>query len=225
MRDVYHDELDAVGRSLLDMTALVRAAMERATNALLDGDLAGAEWVISEDARIDALRQDLEERTFLLLARQQPVATDLRVLVSSLRVVADLERMGDLALHIAKVARMRYPEIAVPLELRDVISQMGEVALSLVDKVGAVIEGRDVALAQAIEVEDDSMDALHRKLFTLLLSDNWSHGTEAAIDMTLLGRYYERYADHAVAVARRVVYIVTGHRPDPITDGLNQFTG
>jgi phosphate transport system protein len=144
------------------------------------------------------------------------VATDLRVLITSLYMVQDLERMGDLALHVAKVTRLRYPEIAVPNDIRDVISQMGEVALSLVAKVGDVIDGRDIELAQAIEIEDDSMDALHRKLFTLLLSPNWSHGTEAAIDMTLLGRYYERYADHAVAVARRVVFIVTGERPEPI---------
>ena len=225
MRDIYHDELDDIAKTLVTMTELIRTAMERATNALLDGDLAGAERVISDDPRVDAVREDLEERTFQMIARQQPVATDLRVLVSTLHLVADLERMGDLALHIAKVARMRYPEIAVPIELRDVISQMGEVALSLVDKVGAVIEGRDVALAHAIEVEDDSMDALHRKLFTLLLSDKWMHGIEAAIDMTLLGRYYERYADHAVAVARRVVFIVTGQRPEPITSGLSQFSG
>jgi len=190
--------------------------MERATNALLDGNLAVAEQVMTGDAAIDAIRADLEERTFQLMARQQPVASDLRVLITTLHLAADLERMGDLALHIAKVARMRYPEIAVPDELRDVISQMGAVALSLVNKVAEVVEGRDVALAQAIEAEDDSMDALHRKLFTLLLSPNWSHGTEAAIDMTLIGRYYERYADHAVAVARRVVFIVTGRMPEPL---------
>ena len=216
MRDIYHDELDDIGQSLVRMTEMVRAAMECATNALLDGNLAGAERVISNDPQIDALRGDLEERSFQLIARQQPVATDLRVLMTSVHLIADLERMGDLALHIAKIARMRFPEIAVPVELRDVISQMGDVALSLVDKVAEVIKGRDIALAQAIEIEDDSMDALHRKLFTLLLSDNWTHGIEAAIDMTLLGRYYERYADHAVAVARRVVFILTGERPEPI---------
>ena len=199
--------------------------MERATNALLDGDLAGAERVISEDPHIDALRDELEDRTFRMVAQQQPVATDLRVLLATTHLVTDLERMGDLALHVAKVARMRFPEIAVPEELRDVISQMGSVALSLVDKVGDVIDGRDVALAQAIEVEDDSMDALHRKLFTLLLSPNWSHGIEAAIDMTLLGRYYERYADHAVAVARQVVFIVTGQMPEPLSTGISQFSG
>ena len=220
MRDLYHDELDGIGSSLLTMTAQVTTAMERATNALLDGNLAGAERVISDDPAVDAIRADLEERTFQLMARQQPVASDLRLLITTLHLAADLERMGDLALHIAKVARMRYPEIAVPQELRDVISQMGTVALSLVDKVGQVIEGRDVALAQALEAEDDSMDALHRKLFTLLLSPNWNHGTEAAIDMTLIGRYYERYADHAVAVARRMIFIVTGSMPEPLNSAI-----
>jgi phosphate transport system protein len=216
MRDIYHDELDGIGNSLVAMTQLVRAAMERATNALLDGDLSGAERVISDDPRIDALRQDLEERSFQMIARQQPVATDLRVLVTTLHVAADLERMGDLARHIAKVARMRFPEIAVPEELRDVISQMGAVALSLVDKVREVIEGRDIELAEAVEVEDDSMDALHRKLFTLLLAPRWTHSVEAAVDMTLIGRYYERYADHAVSVAQRIVFIVTGEHPEPL---------
>jgi phosphate transport system protein len=216
MRKIYHDELDEVGATLITMSKMVGVAMQRATSALLDGDLAGAESVISADPEVDALREETERRCFQLIARQQPVATDLRVLITSLYMVQDLERMGDLALHVAKVARLRYPEIAVPNDIRDVISQMGEVALSLVGKVGDVIDGRDIELAQAIEVEDDSMDALHRKLFTLLLSPNWSHGTEAAIDMTLLGRYYERYADHAVAVARRVVFIVTGERPEPI---------
>jgi phosphate transport system protein len=216
MRDIYHDELDDIGKSLVTMTQLVRAAMERATSALLDGDLSGAERVISDDPRIDALREDLEGRSFQMIARQQPVATDLRVLVTTLHIAADLERMGDLARHIAKVARMRFPEVAVPRELRDVISQMGAVALSLVDKVQEVIEGRDIELAEAVEAEDDSMDALHRKLFTLLLAPHWAHNLETAIDMTLIGRYYERYADHAVSVAQRIVFIVTGQRPEPL---------
>ena len=216
MRDIYHDELDDIGNSLVAMTQLVRAAMERATNALLDGDLSGAERVISDDPRIDALREDLEERSFQMIARQQPVATDLRVLVTTLHVAADLERMGDLARHIAKVARMRFPEVAVPAELRDVISQMGAVALSLVDKVQGVIEGRNVELAEAVEIEDDSMDALHRQLYTLLLGPRWTHSVEAAVDMTLIGRYYERYADHAVSVAQRIVFIVTGKHPEPL---------
>jgi phosphate transport system protein len=215
MRDIYHDELDDIGKRVVEMTNLVAIAMERATQALLDANLALADQVIADDRRIDNLRSELEDRTFQLIAQQQPVATDLRVLISTIHLAADLERMGDLAHHVAKIARLRHPDIAVPPEARDVISQMGEVAASLVTKVADVVDGRDIALAQAIEQEDDSMDALRRKLFTLVLSPRWAHGTEAAIDMTLLGRYYERYADHAVAVARRTIFIVTGERPVP----------
>ena len=203
------------------MIRLVAVAMEQATGALLDADLNRAERVIEADARVDYLRTDLEDRAFQMIARQQPVATDLRVLVTTLHLVADLERMGDLALHVAKIARLRFPELAVPEEARDVIKQMGDVAHSLVLKVADVVDGRDISLANAIEAEDDSMDALRRKLFTLVLSPRWAHGTEAAIDMTLLGRYYERYADHAVAVARRTIFIVTGERPVPAANGVS----
>ena len=213
MRDVYHGELDEIADKVVEMTRLVATMMDQSTRALLDADLETADRALADDVKIDALRDDLEDRSFSLIAQQQPVATDLRVLVSTLHLVADLERMGYLALHIAKIARLRFPEFAVPPEARDVISQMGEVAMSLVHKVASVVSGRDVELAQAIEAEDDSMDALRRKLFTIVLSPQWAHGTEAAIDMTLLGRYYERYADHAVAVARRTIFIVTGERP------------
>ncbi|MGH8960996.1 MAG: phosphate signaling complex protein PhoU [Jatrophihabitantaceae bacterium] len=213
MRDIYHDELDEVGKRVLTMTRSITVAMEQASQALLDADLVLAEQVMADDSRVDAMRTELEDRCFQLLAQQQPVATDLRVVISTIHLASDLERMGDLAIHIAKIARLRYPERAVPPEAKDVISQMAEVALSLVTKVADVVDGRDVALAQAIEAEDDSMDALRRKLFTLVLSANWARGTEAAIDMTLLGRYYERYADHAVSMARRTVFIVTGEHP------------
>jgi phosphate transport system protein len=214
MRDVYHDELDDIGKRVVEMTNCVAVAMDRATQALLDANISLADQVFAGDRRVDALRAELEERCFQLIAQQQPVAMDLRVLIATIHLAADLERMGDLAHHVAKIARLRFPDSAVPPEARDVISQMGEVALSLVHKVADVVDGRDIALAQAIEAEDDSMDALRRKLFTLVLSQNWARGTEAAIDMTLLGRYYERYADHAVAVARHTIFIVTGQRPD-----------
>jgi len=210
MRDIFHDELDDIGKQVIEMTKLVALAMDRATAALLDANVALADQVMQDDPRIDALRDDLNDRAFALMAQQQPVATDLRVLISTVHLSADLERMGDLALHVAKIARLRYPDSAVPPEARDVIAQMGQVAGSLVTKVADVVDGRDVALAQEIEAEDDSMDALRRKLFTIILSPNWSHGTGAAIDLALLGRYYERYADHAVAVARHTIFIVTG---------------
>jgi phosphate transport system protein len=213
MRDIFHDELDEIGSGVVEMTRLVTAAMEQATGALLDTDPRRAERVIADDEKVDRLRRELEDRAFQMIARQQPVATDLRVLVTTMHLVADIERMGDLAIHVAKIARLRFPEPAVPDEARDVIAQMGEVANSLMTKVVDVIEGRDISLAQAIEAEDDSMDALRRKLFTLVLSPRWSHGTESAIDLTLLGRYYERFADHAVAIARRVTFVVTGEYP------------
>ncbi len=217
MRDVFHEELDEVGNQVAEMVRLVGVAMEDATEALLEAKLALAERVIVADAQVDSLRERLEDQIFQMIARQQPVATDLRLLISTLHLTADLERMGDLALHVAKIARLRFPETAVPAEARDVIGQMGKVAHSLVQKVAEVVEGRDVELAIATEAEDDSMDALRRKLFTIVLSPRWTHGTEAAIDLTLLGRYYERYADHAVAVARRTIFIVTGERPGPAT--------
>ena len=226
MRKIYHDELDEIGSTLItDVQAGRRRDAARDQCAARRRSRRRRGGHLGRPRGRRAARRD-RAQCFQIIARQQPVATDLRVLITSLYMVQDLERMGDLALHVAKIARLRYPEIAVPDDIRDVISQMGEVALSLVGKVADVIDGRDIELAQAIEVEDDSMDALHRKLFTLLLSPNWSHGTEAAIDMTLLGRYYERYADHAVAVARRVVFIVTGERPEPIhaapASGLRQ---
>ena len=217
MRQTFHDELDQIGRALVQMNAMVNAAMARATTALLDADLGLAEQVISADGKIDAVRDDLEGKSFDLLARQQPVAGDLRIIVTSLRMVAELERMGDLALHIAKVARMRYPSSAVPAELRETIREMGRVAERIAGKAGDAMAGKDVGLAEELESDDDNMDALHRRLFSILLSDDWAYGIEPAIDMTLIGRYYERFADHAVSVARRVIYLVTGEMPQSAT--------
>lgn len=214
MRDTYHDELDAISTSLVEMTNMVGSAMSRATTALLDADLTLAEKVIANDESVDALYRDIEQRAFDLLARQQPVASDLRVLVTSLRMVADLERMGDNAVHVAKIARRRYPSSAVPPALRSKVLKMGHAAEEIVSKAGSVIAGRDIAMAAELEKDDDVMDELHRQLFRSILDDEWSEGIEAAIDITLAGRYYERFADHAVSVARRVVYLVTGERPD-----------
>jgi phosphate transport system protein len=219
MRETFHGELDQIGRTIVDMSEAVAVAMRDATSALLDADLTLAEKVITEDAEVDRLRDDLEARAFDLLARQQPVAIDLRTVITSLKAVSDLERMGDLALHIAKVARMRYPSSAVPQDVRGTIREMGDVALSIVEKTKQVLEGQDIALAEQLESEDDAMDALHRRLFSTLLS-GWQHGMEPAIDITLIGRYYERYADHAVSVARQTIFLVTGEQP-PLPESIN----
>lgn len=212
MRDAYHEELDSLSDRLVDMTRLVHSALARGTTALLDADLQLAESVISRDAEINAVFAEIESRIFELLATQQPVAVDLRTVISALRMATDLERMGDLAEHLAKVARMRHPDTAVPVELRDAITEMGQIAERLISKAGTCIATRDVGLAKELESDDDAMDRLHRRLFRVLLNGNWPHGIEAAIDLTLIGRYYERYADHAVRVAHDVVYLVTGSR-------------
>jgi phosphate transport system protein len=210
MRNAFHDELDGIGTTLLQIAGLVKVAMNDATFALLTVDLNSAEKVIAADDVIDEIQHELDARTINLMARQQPVASDLRILVTSLRMSADLERMGDLAHHVAKQARMRYPNSAVPAELVPTITAMGLVADKLIDKLSSVMEHRDTMRALEIETDDDEMDRLHRELIGILLSKDWSHGVESAIDMTLLGRYYERFADHAVSIARRVYFSVTG---------------
>jgi len=215
MRDVFEGELKELTDQMIEMTRLVGTAIAQATSAVLDADLALAERVIEADRTLDALQIDLEEKAQVVLIRQQPVATDLRVVMTALRMSADLERMGDLAVHIAKLARMRYPNSAIPPELRGTIIRMGEVAEGIVAKAGSVIATRDMTTASELETDDDVMDSLHRGLFIALLSRDWPHGVEATVDVTLLSRYYERFADHAVSVEQRVVFLVTGERSNP----------
>ena len=192
------------------MTHVVPAAVVRATQALLTADAEIAEKVISDDAVIDAARERVEIRSFELLALQQPVASDLRMLVAGLRMVADLERMGDLSVHVAKVARLRVPQVAVPREIVPTIERMAHLAEKMVGTVAGIIAERDVDGARQLEEDDEEMDQLRRSSFRLMLDDTWPHGVEPAVDIALLGRYYERIADHAVSLARRVVYLVTG---------------
>jgi phosphate transport system protein len=217
MRDAFHDDLDAINQTLVDMSTLVSGAMGHATTALLTANLELAEEVIAEDDRVDTIQHDLDNKTLEVMARQQPVASDLRNLVTSLRMSADFERMGDFAHHIARIARMRYPNSAVPAELALTIQSMGNVAVALNNKVTGLLTSRDTEVALQVERDDDEMDKLHRKLFEVLLDDNWAHGIETAIDMTLLGRYYERFADHAVSVSRRVYFLVTGEYAEKIS--------
>lgn len=216
MRDAYHEELDSIGDGLVEMARQVGSAIGRATTALLDADLNVAEGVIAADEKVDDLQRELENRAIALLARQQPVATDLRIVVTSLRMSADLERSGDLARHVAKLARLRFPETAVPHDLHSTILEMGQLAQRLMAKAAEVIVTKDVDDALQLEADDDRMDELHRTLFQHLLDDRWKHGIETAVDVTLVGRYYERFADHAVSVAKRVVYLVTGEHADEL---------
>jgi phosphate transport system protein len=218
MREAYHDRLGELATQLADMCTMVATAMEQATTALLKADLALAEQVIGDDLAIDAARTEYEEEAYALLALQAPVATDLRTVLAVIHAAESLERMGDLALHVAKAARRRHPNPVLPEEVRPYFEQMGQVAVALARKTEQVIRTQDVELAKQVEHDDDEMDHLHRELFTVLMDRNWPHGVAAAVDVTLLGRFYERFADHAVSVSKRTVFVVTGRMP-----GSDQF--
>lgn len=216
MREAFHEQLDTMFRDLAGICEDVEIAVRLATEALLNGDPSIAERVISGDVEIDRARERVEDSAFLLLSLQQPVASDLRTVVAALRMVSELERMGDLSVHIAKIARLRVPNLAVPAEVVPTVERMAEVAEAMVRRVSTVIADRDLDEARALAHQDEEMDGLRRATFTDLLSAEWSHGVEAAVDIALLGRYYERIADHAVSVANRVVFVVTGENPTSV---------
>jgi len=213
MRSAYFDQLDLIVDELVSMTQQVQQSVARATHALLTADSHVADQVVESDAQIDALRGRIEDQVFELMALQQPVAGDLRMLIAAVRMVADLERMGDLSVHVAKVAQLRNPEIAVPRPMRPTIERMAHVAVHMVGAAGQVIAQRDVEAAERLEADDEEMDELRRRSFRIMLGDDWAYGVEPAIDVALLGRYYERIADHAVSLGRRVVCRVTGQAP------------
>jgi len=214
MRTAYHEQLDSLAELLGEMCGLSGQAMERATQALLQADLVLAEQVITDHEQITERSHRAEENAFVLLALQAPVAGDLRVIVSSIQIVADIDRMGALALHVAKIARRRHPQHALPEEVNGYFAEMGRLAVELGNSAQEVLISRDPQKAARIREEDDAMDDLHRHLFSVLMDRDWKHGVAAAVDVTLLGRFYERFADHAVEVARRVIFQVTGEYPE-----------
>jgi phosphate transport system protein len=213
MREAFHDQLDGIFEDLSEICGQVEVAVREATKALMTGDIHVADQVISNDKAIDAARERVDDTAFALLSLQQPVAGDLRIIVSALRMVSELERMGDLSVHVAKIARLRVPAVAVPEQLRPTMERMAETAEDMVRRVRGIIVDRDVEAAIELGRDDEVMDQLRRRSFTELLSADWEHGVEAAVDIALLGRYYERIADHSVSVANRVVFVVTGDMP------------
>ena len=213
MRVVYNEQMGELGDLLGEMAGLAGTAMERSTRALLEADLALAEQVIDEHEKITDLGAICEEKAFQLLALQGPVAGDLRAVVSGIQIVADIDRMGALALHIAKATRRRHPKHVLPDEVKGYFAEMGRIAVALGAATREILETRDPARAARLHHEDEAMDDLHRHLFTVLMDREWDHGVAAAVDVTLLGRFYERFADHAVEVGRRVIFLVTGKLP------------
>ncbi|MGO1802467.1 MAG: phosphate signaling complex protein PhoU, partial [Microbacteriaceae bacterium] len=195
---------------LVEITDLVTVAIDKATRAFANSDVAIAEEVIADDVRIDELAVSLDELAIEVLARQQPVARDLRIVVFALRVSASLERMGDMAEHIAQLARLRFPERAIPKGLKGTFTKMGERDVEVSRTLSELLRTQDLRLADVIRNADDEVDELHARVFEKVLSDNWKGEPTATVDATLASRYHERFADHAVAVAKKVVYLATG---------------
>ena len=214
MRTVFHEQLDSLTETLSQMCGLAGVAMERATQALLQANLTIAETVIGDHERLARMQTGAEEAAFVLLAVQAPVATDLRTIVGSMQNVADAERMGGLALHVAKIARRRHPASTLPEEVNGYFAEMGRIAVDLGNSAKEVVLSRDPEQAAQISRDDVEMDQLHQQLFALLKDKEWAHGVAAAVDVALLGRFYERFADHAVEIGRRVVFQATGETPD-----------
>lgn len=226
MREVFHQSLEDVQSRLVEIADLVTVAIDRATRAFGTSDVSLAEEVIEADAVIDEKAFELDELAIEILARQQPVARDLRIVVTALRVSASLERMGDMAEHIAQLARSRFPERAIPKGLKSTFTRMGELDVEVARKLAELLRTQDLRIAEAIRDADDDIDELHVSVFEKVLGDSWKGEATATVDATLASRYHERFADHAVSVAKKVVYLATGdwagaddesaHEPTPV---------
>jgi phosphate transport system protein len=210
MREVFQQELHEVQQRLVEVAELVAIAMKQSTDAFQNSDITLAEQVIEDDAKIDELALTLDELSIQILARQQPVARDLRVVVSALRMSANLERMGDMAEHLAQLSRYRFPEKVIAKGLKKTFKEMGELDIKIADKVVKLLKTQDLKHAEAIRDLDDQINALHMSVFDKVLSDTWSGTTMDTVDSTLASRYYERFSDHAISIAKKVKYLSTG---------------
>ncbi|MGB0436736.1 MAG: phosphate signaling complex protein PhoU [Mycobacterium sp.] len=210
MRTEFHHQLDALNTDLAHMCELAGEAMQRATLSLLTVDLDAAEQTITELETLARLRHDVDHAALTLLARQAPVASDLRAVVAAVHIASDADRMGGLAGHVARIVRRRHPESALPSEVVAQFSEIGSLAVDLADDAASVIVDGDPVRASRIRDDDAAMNDMHRRLFSTVMSPQWSHGVPAAVDLVLLGRFYERFADHAVAIAARVLFRSTG---------------
>jgi phosphate transport system protein len=217
MREVFQQELAEVQERLVKISALVATSIENATHAFNQSDVALAEQVIAEDSLIDEAALSLDELAINILARQQPVARDLRVVVSALRISASLERMGDMSEHIAQLARYRFPDKVVPKSLRATFKELGQLDVEIARKLNLLLTTQDMALAEEIRNDDDRIDDLHLSVFDKVLGETWKGGAVDTVDATLASRYHERFADHAVSIAKKVQYLATGDWVVPST--------
>jgi len=210
MTQVFQKELGEVQDRLVDLSESVTEIMEKASMAFLNSDVKKADEAIALAEVSEQRALAIDELAIRILSRQSPVARDLRILVSALRISASLERMGSLAGHIATIARFRYPESAVPEALRKTFSEMGALDCALSRKLTQLLRNTDIDLAKSIQAEDERVDELHRSVFDLVLSSAWKENAMYTVDVTLASRYHERFADHVVDISAKVAYLTTG---------------
>ena len=213
MRTAYHRQLADLMTQLGAMCGVAGAAMKGATQALLEADVVAAEQVIGGHDRLVAMRAQVEKEAFAMLALQQPVARELREVFSAIQIIADVERMGALAVHVAKIARRQYPKHVLPEEVRGCFADMANVAIAMADSAKQVLLSRDRQRAAQLHEQDDAMDELYRHLFIVLIDREWTHSIPVGVETALLGRFYERFADHAVEIGRRVIFMDSGALP------------
>ena len=210
MREVFQTELKEVQDRLVEIAGDATRIMEQASTAFIKSDVTLADQALASADAIHEKALSLDESVIRILARQSPVARDLRILVSALRISASLERMGALAGHIAQIARFRYPGSAIPAALLPTFEEMGKLDLELGKKVVTLLKNTDVDLAKEIQAEDARVDELHRQVFDIVLSDDWKENAMFTVDVTLASRYHERFADHVVDISAKVSYLTTG---------------
>jgi len=214
-RKAFHEELAQLNEDVLHLAALAGEAIQAGTDALLDFDLAGVEQVIAQDGLLDQLTDSIEERVYQIMARQAPMAMDLRTLVTILRAIHELERIGDLMINVAKAARRLYPRALEP-KVRGILDRMREQAAEQLRLAAEAFAARDPARAAALNDMDDVMDDMQKELFRTIFSSPVTDeaSVQRAVQIALVGRYFERMADHAVNVGERVEFMVTGHFHD-----------
>ncbi|WP_436793522.1 phosphate signaling complex protein PhoU [Actinospongicola halichondriae] len=214
LRPGFHGELDAVMRDITRLAAHVTEAIPRGTQALLDGDLQAAQAMIDHDDVIDDLSIEIEERCYGLLVLQAPVASDLRAIIAAIRLVAEIERSADLMVNVCKGARRIYPT-EMPPSVRGLLQQMSEQAAKLFKMCMDAYNEGDAALAAALDDIDDRLDDLHADYIQAVLEWGRDAGDiQPAVQLALIGRYYERIGDHAVNIGERVRYMVDGWLPE-----------
>ena len=210
MREVFQQSLREVQERLVEIAELVEGAIDKATDAFGTSNVALAEEVIDGADRIEELTAALDQLTIDILARQQPVASDLRLVVGALRMGASLERMADLAQHIAQLARYRYPESAIPKGLKKIFVRMGALDVEMAAKTAELLRTQDAAVIDEIRDLDDDLDELHAKVFEKVLSERLAENPTGVVDATLASRYHERFGDHAVSVAKQMQFFLSG---------------